>query len=481
MNPGLYRHYKGQEYFIVGTAHHSESGDELVLYYAVQDADAPYWVRPVDSFTEMVVVNGSTVPRFQWVRSATQAEIARHTTDSVASPVAAQPSVSQATETEPESNWVQSIISVLGAGVFGLGVILFFAYNWEVIPKFGKLAIVFASVIVFHGLGLFFGRRLTGAMRAVDASYHMDEHFPTAFLIWGLGVLALAWFLPSVWQGLLAVVLFTAWGTAESVVFDDAGFWPIVATLSIVPLAFFQRSRVLLFIAIASAWLLTVYLTEQRIVGDVNLLIHLYVAPLLIGVSLLVERTRWSFAAAPIRGAGGLVYAFSLLLVAKFHIGDVPSLMDWNSSLEVSIVSGVFCLAVLFLLASLVITILRDGFTIRLLQILGVIAGTVLLAVAHEMQSRGVYGHILQGPSSILLILHSTFFIITGLNLLTRWRVVFGCLLLITVVIWNFIVETDNMFVRSLAFLSVGLLMIVVGSLYRRRRVQMQSVGTAHA
>jgi len=47
--------------------------------------------------------------------------------------------------------------------LIGLGVILFFAYNWEDMPKALKLMVVFAALFVSHGGALWVGR--SGAAR----------------------------------------------------------------------------------------------------------------------------------------------------------------------------------------------------------------------------------------------------------------------------------------------------------------------------
>ena len=61
---GLYEHYKGNKYKVLGIAKHSETLEEMVVYQA-QYGDYGIWVRPKDMFFEMVVVDGKTVPRFK--------------------------------------------------------------------------------------------------------------------------------------------------------------------------------------------------------------------------------------------------------------------------------------------------------------------------------------------------------------------------------------------------------------------------------
>ncbi len=66
---GLYRHYKGKDYSVVGFARHSETKETMVLYVPLY-GDGGYWVRPLAMFTETVTVDGKQVPRFRRVESA---------------------------------------------------------------------------------------------------------------------------------------------------------------------------------------------------------------------------------------------------------------------------------------------------------------------------------------------------------------------------------------------------------------------------
>ncbi|MDO1529875.1 DUF1653 domain-containing protein [Fulvimonas sp. R45] len=63
VTPGIYRHYKGQRYRVLGTARHSETEDELVVYRALY-GDYGLWVRPAAMFAETVELDGEPIPRF---------------------------------------------------------------------------------------------------------------------------------------------------------------------------------------------------------------------------------------------------------------------------------------------------------------------------------------------------------------------------------------------------------------------------------
>jgi hypothetical protein len=64
--PGRYRHYKGNEYEVLGVARHSETDERLVVYRPLYN-DTGLWVRPLAMFLETVTVDGKAVPRFAYL------------------------------------------------------------------------------------------------------------------------------------------------------------------------------------------------------------------------------------------------------------------------------------------------------------------------------------------------------------------------------------------------------------------------------
>jgi hypothetical protein len=63
---GRYRHYKCNEYTVIGVARHSETHEPLVVYRA-EYGEGGLWVRPLAMFLETVMVDGQQVPRFQFL------------------------------------------------------------------------------------------------------------------------------------------------------------------------------------------------------------------------------------------------------------------------------------------------------------------------------------------------------------------------------------------------------------------------------
>ena len=63
---GRYRHYKGNHYEVIGSARHSETEEQMVVYRKLY-GDGSLWVRPLAMFLEDVTVDGKQIPRFLWV------------------------------------------------------------------------------------------------------------------------------------------------------------------------------------------------------------------------------------------------------------------------------------------------------------------------------------------------------------------------------------------------------------------------------
>jgi len=68
MKPGLYQHFKGKYYQVIGVSRHSETLEEFVVYRVLYD-DYGLWIRPLEMFLEEVVVEGVKQPRFKYISS----------------------------------------------------------------------------------------------------------------------------------------------------------------------------------------------------------------------------------------------------------------------------------------------------------------------------------------------------------------------------------------------------------------------------
>ena len=134
-------------------------------------------------------------------------------------------------------------LAFLGAIGVGLGVILFFAANWDGIPRYGRLAVLVAGIVglyaggdrlaparprVAHAL-LLLGCLLFGAsLFLVGQMFNVSTHEPMAFLVWTAAAIAGAAILRSQAFAALAAVTFGAWLVYE-LVDADVGEAVVVA------------------------------------------------------------------------------------------------------------------------------------------------------------------------------------------------------------------------------------------------------------
>ena len=70
IRPGRYRHFKGNEYQVLGVARHSETLEPMVVYRALY-GEGGLWVRPAAMWNERVERGGYAGPRFVLVEEET--------------------------------------------------------------------------------------------------------------------------------------------------------------------------------------------------------------------------------------------------------------------------------------------------------------------------------------------------------------------------------------------------------------------------
>lgn len=64
---GKYRHFKGNEYEVIGVAKHSETLELMVVYRPLY-GEGGLWVRPLAMWNEEITRDGKTFKRFEKIK-----------------------------------------------------------------------------------------------------------------------------------------------------------------------------------------------------------------------------------------------------------------------------------------------------------------------------------------------------------------------------------------------------------------------------
>lgn len=122
------------------------------------------------------------------------------------------------------------VLLLLGAILLGTGIILFFASNWQYIPRWGKISLVITPLVLFHlasqltnenfprlsQIFTLLGCVMFGSgIWLVAQIFHISAHFPNGMLFWLLGVLPVAFILKEELPLGLSALLLASWVLAE--------------------------------------------------------------------------------------------------------------------------------------------------------------------------------------------------------------------------------------------------------------------------
>ncbi len=389
-------------------------------------------------------------------------------------------------EPEQKRSWDRLIFPSIGAVVFGLGVILFFAYNWADMHKFIKLAVVFGSLLLIHSLGYYLtspqrqqtglgdGLHLLGTMLfgagiwLIAQIYHLDEHYPNAFLVWGLSAMVFAWALPSVAQGLLAVVLLTGWSAIEIAGFDQihhAGW--LVILLGIMPLAWLLKSQALLLFSVLAFSGLLIYNVSMPFYIWMTYL-GFNISCIYIALGKLLKTTHFPESGSVFRIVGFVAYmlflfAFSFKLSHRalhFNQIDFLNVLYWLGPCFLAFACWSFAVWKYW------------GLMKRLERWESVLILIVMcMSTVHFLAPDQFHHHLL---NAILFngafIAHCVILIIQGVQRLSWMRVSLGCVMMAALLLVRFTDLFGSLLVRSALFLLLGIGLFAVGYFYSKRK-----------
>ena len=335
--------------------------------------------------------------------------------------------------------------SILGAALLGLGIITFFAANWDEIPRVVKLAALVAGVALSYGAGYLLWQRLVytavgialvllgcivfgAGVHLIGQIYHVPVDHPDLTAFWFLGVLPLAYVTRSRPVTALALVLFLA------AVWFRLDYWD----------AFIGQLNFIAILAIFTGLGLAIYA-----IGRVK-----------------QQFPEWDGMGGAFR-AVGLVAAFGALYLLTFHdlhdAGTVEGLPPRYWSLAYAAVA----------VASLAWVVWRQRENLRpsLIGVIELAAVIALLAASH------LAVHVPAGDEAIYAIVFNALFALSALGLLVSGylqgneaRVNLALALIALLVISRYFEFSATLFDLSLVFVGAGIILLAGGFLLERGR-----------
>lgn len=397
-----------------------------------------------------------------------------------------------------------SMFAILGAVLLGVGVITFFAANWQVMPKLLKLSVLFGTMwAAFAAAGwakvrehgwlsesmLLLGVLLFGAnIMLVAQIYHIDAHYPDGVMVWSLGGLLVAWLLRSPAAFAAALLLTVLWSGMESIDFSRL-HWPfLIVFAGFVVLAIREgwvRFAHLLMVALLlwSAFAYAHFVSDYRTAGVVYLtqiFFLVYLGLFIAGLHLELSHrfSDWAETMRQYAAVAGLASLWALtfpdLLAAKHFIAGQGSVRPAADTQWLGVT-----LAILAVVASLAIWHrgrtqqlgVREGWHIWgdgiLLLILGCLVVNLFLP--------GSYGSQMAIAFNAVFFLAALWLVYAGMHLDSRHLVNLGFMFFALGVLSRYFDFFWEMLDRSLFFMAGGLLLMAVAAILDRKRRQLMA------
>lgn len=390
--------------------------------------------------------------------------------------------------------WGRVIFFSIGAILFGLGVILIFAYNWQRMHKFVKLAVIFAAIVGAHGIAFglrrqnrthqtigeglhLLGTMLFGAgIFLIAQVYHIEEHYPTAFLIWGFGALAMAWSLPSISHGIGATLLFVLWNSFEGFDFKDPHLIsPFLILASIMPLAWLRRSRVLVTVCLIG-YLATLLTSVSMLEGDLAVLVIFFNACILIAMSRVVRQRRLFPEISPVFSfIGFLVYLAILFILSFFHRGKGVWSVQFDHFMESLFFFSYALVAIGSWAWAIWPTREKQAEPDNLIgrKYYGVWA-TLALIILNTLGLIPLRGWLGMAVFNILFLYQCIMMIVSGCKTLNLKTTVTGCVLFAVIAMARYTDLFFSLLTRSLVFFIAGAVLFSVGLYYSKTKKQIE-------
>lgn len=387
-------------------------------------------------------------------------------------------------------NLGRQVFSGIGAVLMGLGIILFFAYNWQDMHRLLKLLTIFTVIGLSHagdlwfheknrsaseGLALLSTMLFGAAIWLLSQIYHIDEHYPNAYLAWGLAALAMGWARQSSLQCLAALILLVSWACLEIMVFSRPTYIaPWLVLFGVGGLALYRQSGWLVFLSVSTFYFLWIFSLAKPLDDGIGYLI-LAVSLLFISLGITSQRParpQWSHLRLAFLIPGFSVYLVIIYGLTFLHFSNqVWHFRPFDSSFQ----SAFFWLSLsLSLLApSAFFWPLPNWRKVNETDaghgVLMIITAALIFSVGTGTMTLS-YG-LFSGLMNLIIIGHCLLFIVHGSRIQRGWEVSIGCLLFALLMFSRYTDLFDSLLSRGAVFLVLGGALFAVGNFYSRHKI----------
>ncbi len=374
-----------------------------------------------------------------------------------------------------EEGLIGNLLPLLGALLLGVGVILFFAANWQAIPVWVKLTLIFGSLVSCQHFGykcrfrsgpawlgsvllLLAGILFGAAIFLIAQIYHINAYFPNGIVAWSLGVLLMAWITREKPLLILGVVLLLIWTGS-----DWSQTWELQPWLHLIllfvlafPLSYYLRSPVALQLCLVM--LVVIVIATIAAPGEEVLLPVL----VLLGSALFLRGLDPEERFAGLYSFTGLLLGLGSILLLSFY--DYLYLMVVSPRSEQILSLYMVPLLIFAAISLLLLFAPRFHYMRREVLAVMVINGLVL---TYLFMSRPFF-HVLTGY--IMLFLAAVAVIMQGTRLKSRLVLNTGLVFFYITVIKGYFDFGTLYIERSLFFIVGGILLILLGILMNRQK-----------
>jgi len=402
----------------------------------------------------------------------------------------------RATEEADRGSKLVTVLAVLGSLLVGIGVITFFAANWQVMPKWLKVALVFGGIIAAYGAGyylafekqnyprvgravIFLGSILYGAgIWLIAQIFHISAHYPNGVLFWAVGIIPVALACGSLSILIESSLLLTFWTVLEQTGFARTNYFYLPLIAVILVLAYRMKSRLAVGLTLPGiavwAGLAGVVSFEDFGNTEPGYIMYAFLLTSVLGLFIYVlgnlQQIKGNFSVMkfPYQAAGLLIFLISLYILSFKWLVRMRA-FDGGPAFPPFFLAAFGLATVGTILAGVFLLVKTEAH--KEMRKEGLFVPVIAIALAALTFTPGMLDRqVFLAVTNILLFISIVFLIIMGYANREPVLINFGLVFFVLDVVARYFDFFWDMLDKSVFFMVGGILLLVGGTLLERHR-----------